>query len=255
MSPRSPFSDDAKVRVLEISLGSFPKIEHLNPSLRTGSPKIKVILQVQWKPRDPVLALATLQNDLVTMFPSLSEHDCRGPSEYHLRALASRGGVPTPSTPGGGEIDAAVALAHTIEHVMIDAISFVTGAPIISGVTAALRDSEDLFDVIVECPDPIVGRLAIHVSLFWIMPLLRSGSADPLAKPLLELARTLYNQQPRSLDSAAAASSLGLPLPEVIAALQLLEGFGYACPVVDAQSTTPGARYAVCEPWAADGSI
>ena len=70
-------------------------------------------------------------------------------------------------------LDARLALAHLIEHAVIDFESAITRATRISGVTGARRSPPGRFDLMVECPDPAVGRLCLALAVLSL-----TGAAD-----------------------------------------------------------------------------
>jgi hypothetical protein len=142
-----------RIRVLTTRLGLFPSIQSLNPSLGPDRWTIRLELEVDWAPVDPLRSLMVLEEGLLEVCPSLNAHRCGGPVEYHVRSFArgEQNGLE-----GGHHPEPALALAHLIEHVMIDAIAFVTNASSVSGATGARRGSTKRFDVFVECRDAAV---------------------------------------------------------------------------------------------------
>lgn len=125
------------------------------------------------------------------------------------------------------DVEPGLALAHLIEHVMIDAVAFVTGLERVSGVTGAHQDSERRFDVYVECPDYPVCLLARYVGIAWVLTLLRRGSLDPAGARTLPVARLVYNLRPRSLDPGRAAGEVGIVEAAALEILERLEVAGF----------------------------
>ncbi len=118
-------------------------------------------------------------------------------------------------------------VAHLVEHVMIDAVSFVTGEPIVSGVTAAHRSSKTRFDIFVESPDPAVASLAGQLGLSWVMAALRGVTFTDEGRPTLELARRFYESRPRDLGIDALAHEVASGPADVLETLAKLESAGF----------------------------
>ena len=149
---------EALIRIQGARLGSHPEALALNASFRRDTPILKLAVEVEWKPKEPAAALAALEARLVEFCPSLRDHQCRGEESYRILRSTGDGGrtAPDDSTAQQAEpIEAALALAHLFEHVMIDTIAFITDAPIISGATAALKGSRKRFDIFVERLEPV----------------------------------------------------------------------------------------------------
>jgi hypothetical protein len=185
---------------------------------------LRVELEIQWEPEEPVRALSSLEASLLTVLPGLNAHRCGGPPEYHVRTFAAR----RRDGSAGPVVEPALALAHIIEHVMIDAIAFVTTASSVSGVTGARRGSNRRFDVFVECRDPAVGALARHVGVTWTTAILRDGSMDPSRVRILAAARTLYRRGARVFEADRVADEMGLRGSEASGVIEELEKAGFA---------------------------
>ena len=125
-------------------------------------------------------------------------------------------------------VEPGLALAHLIEHVMIDAVAFVTGLQRVSGVTGAHQNSERRFDVYVECPEYPVCLLARYVGISWVLTLLQRGSLDSAGAQTLPVARLIYNLGSRSLDPRRAAVEVGMDEADALEILERLEVAGFA---------------------------
>jgi hypothetical protein len=207
--------------VLALDVARRPEALPLNPMFRDGTRSLKLVVDIAWYPRDPGPAVADLERGLANLAPSLRNHQCRGEAAYEAFPTDTR---PAPD----GSWEPALALAHLIEHVMIDAVVFVTGAPCVSGVTGAHRGRRRRFDVIVECPSLPVARLASAVALHWVHVLTRHGSPDGLGRPVLELARWLYRVHPSPADATDAALGVDADARDTAERLAWLRDVGYA---------------------------
>ena len=135
------------IYVREADLGSHPEAFSLNASFRKDLPILKLRVEVEWEPQSSDAALTSLEAGLLEVCPSLRDHQCRGDETYHV--LRSVDGKQGRDEEAGRAIEAPLVLTHLFEHVVIDAISFITDEPVISGATAALRGSLNEFDVFV----------------------------------------------------------------------------------------------------------
>ena len=108
------------IHIREAELGLCPEVVALNAAFRKDLPILKLRVEIDWDPKAPGAALSALEAALLEVCPSLRDHQCRGDRTY--RVLRST-----------DEAEAPLALAHLFEHVVIDAISFITNEPMISG--------------------------------------------------------------------------------------------------------------------------
>lgn len=219
-------SASPSVSVLASDYGYHPSILPLNKSLRPSASTLRLTLEIDWDPPDPAQALSNLESDLLRVCPSLGEHQCRGPVQYHVH-----GPSPGWTSKVRGRwlgVEPGLALAHLIEHVMIDAVAFVTGLQRVSGVTGAHQDSERRFDVYVECPDYPVSLLARYVGISWVLTLLQRGSLDSAGAQTLRVARLIYNLGPRTLDPSLVAVEVGMDEADALEILERLEVAGFA---------------------------
>jgi hypothetical protein len=195
------------IRVENSDLGTHPEARQLNDSFRDNLPILKLRVDVEWQPAEPRRALAELEAQLVKLCPSLRMHQCRGEDDYHvLRHIPTGAAEPRQAE---RPIEPALALAHLLEHVMIDTVSFVTDAPIVSGATAALRGSRTRFDVFVEVPDPVVARLTLALATDWLGALMTGAGLDGSGQVARELVRDLYRRQPDAVEPRIMAQRLG----------------------------------------------
>jgi hypothetical protein len=214
-----------RIRVVASDFGLHPQVLTLNPRFRPDVPRIRLDVEIAWKGRDPHGALASFEDALVSVCPTLREHECRGHPEY--RILTRRSGRSRKRSRSAEPFDMPLALAHLLEHLMIDAIAWVTGETLISGATGARRDSPQRFDIFVECPDPVIASFAVQLSHSWMNTLLRGKLLDGTGRPTLQLAQTLYQGRPGPLAVADLAARIDRHPRELSHALQWLEENGF----------------------------
>jgi hypothetical protein len=220
-------SDAPRIRPLDFDVGSHPQARLLNAQFSETIPLLRLRLEVGWTPRDAGEALFRLERQLARLSPSLAHHQCRGPHDYRVLRTQERGEGGPPRVPEGYELP--LALAHLLEHLIIDAVAYLTEAPVISGATAALREPSDQYDIFVECPDPALAPLVVALPLSWVTSLAAGQRLDGEGWTVLVVARYLYLRPGGApCDPGAVARRLLLPTEEVAAALCWLKRNGFA---------------------------
>lgn len=212
---------EPRIRFGEADFGSHPEAFPLNASFQKDLPILKLRVDVDWEPKAPAAALALLEAGLLEVCPGLRRHQCRGDASYHV--LRPPDGKPGR---GGAAIEAPLALAHLLEHVVIDAIAFITDEPLISGATAALSRSFHEFDLFVESPDPLIARLTAELARSWITEIARGAGLDGAHRLALDLCRRLYRAHPGPVEIDVAARPAGRDAGELRQALDWIERHG-----------------------------
>lgn len=215
--------EDGGIRVQSLTVGPHPEARSLNRSFRSHVPLLKLRLEIEWEPPHPEAEMRRILQPLLALSPSLRDHTCRGDARY---GVLRPGEGKTGHT--GPPFEAPLALAHLIEHLIMDIVAFVLEEPKISGATGAPLETTDLFDVFVEAPDPAVAGLAVHLSLAWVVRVQARASLDGLGRATLEAARYLYRERPHSVHPGAAATALSRTDREIRLALTWLESNGFA---------------------------
>ncbi len=240
---------DASIEVLGADYGVHPQILRLNPAFRRGAEtirlEVKVSLRRGGEPAIPANLEHDLEEQLAAMCPTLHRHQCRGPEEYHLHGANAEG-----DREQGGDghgVEHELMVAHLVEHVMIDAVSYITAAPMISGITGARRDHKNRFDIFVECPDRTVADLAARLGPAWVGELLRGARPRDASVPTLELARRFYSEQPRELSPDATAKELKKDPHEVLEAMEELVRQGFLCRSSYTVNFSGGPLYRFCK--------
>lgn len=223
-------SETPEIRALSLDVGPYPEARLLNPQFSRAVPMLRLRVEVSWNPQDAGAALSGLEGQLARLSPTLSRHQCRGPHDYRILRTQAReaGGPPRP----GRDFEPGLALAHVLEHLIIDAVAFLTGAAVVSGATGALRSPRDWYDVFVECPDPGIAPLVVALPLSWLSSMIAGGSVDGEGQTTLVVARHLYLRRGAGpCDPEALSRRLMRSPGEVEAALRWLKRNGFACPV------------------------
>ena len=183
---------DHVLEVVATDFGVFPSVVPLNPMLAVGGTLLKLTVHVNWHPGDAAERLRAAEQRLAAAAPSLELHQCRGPHQYRLFQEGR-------AAPGGGAFEPALALAHLFEHVIIDAVAYVTEAPRVSGLTGERGDVRLTFDVFVECPDRVVAEVATRLCRSWGEEVLSGESLDGAVRRPPELARGGDRERPARL--------------------------------------------------------
>ncbi len=242
-------SVDGSIEVLAADYGVHPEILRLNPAFRRGAETIRLEVKVSLRRGGGAAIPAGLEHDLeeqlAAMCPTLHRHQCRGPDEYHIHN-ANAAEAPAKGGDAHG-VEHELMVAHLVEHVMIDAVSYITEAPLISGITGARRDHKNRFDIFVECPDRTVAGLAARLGPAWVAELLRGARPRDASLPTLELARRFYSEQPRELSPDATAKELKKDPHEVLEAMEELVRQGFLCRSSYTVNFTGGPLYRFCK--------
>jgi hypothetical protein len=138
-------------------------------------------------------------------------------------------GVEGPPVASGSKerYDAGLALAHLLEHALIDFLCEVTGEMPCSGITGAHRSAPYRYDLLVECRELEVGCCCLALALSWIQGLCRGhpmGSAD---REVLSILRWIHRRNTPMVFASRVARVLGWREDRVARALAALQETGY----------------------------
>jgi hypothetical protein len=226
-----------RILITGSEVGPHSAVLPLNASFRPDVPLLKLQVDIDWSPSDPVEALTVLEDRLVELCPGLRQHQCRGHVRYRILRAHEAGEV------AQAPIEASLALAHLLEHVLIDAMAFIVSAPLLSGITGALEDSEQRFDIFVECPDPSVAPVTVRLAVSWVSALLEGTSLDGRGRQALELVHLLYERRSEGLPVEEIVQNLGRAPEEVHRTLLWLEQNGFARKQPPAKKSGKGTYY------------
>jgi len=222
------------VRVVGVEFAPSRLAASLNREIAPGSELMRAALDIHWSEPEPIAALTRIESRLVDFSPTFRSHQCRGPIAYHV-FLRDRSGASGDTAgergPSSGDaaqpFDACLALAHLIEHAVIDFESTVTEEARISGITGARRNPPGRFDVMVECHDRRIGRLCLGLAVAAL-----TGAADERPpgrreRETLAAVRLAYRHPGRTWTPGAVARVLGWSFPQAARALSSLHDLGY----------------------------
>ena len=228
---------EVRILIAGSEVGPHPEVLPLNSGFQSDIPLLKLQVDIDWNPPHPVRALASLEERLEELCPGLRQHQCRGHLRYHILRSGEQ-------VEGGQEpIEASLALAHLLEHVMIDTLASITSAPLLSGITGAHRDSARRFDIFVECPDPSLAPLVVRLAVSWISASLDGTSLDGGGRLTLELLHFLYERRSEGVAMEEIARHLRREPAEVRRALLWLERNGFVCKGPSAMNPRGRERY------------
>ncbi|MCI0567530.1 MAG: hypothetical protein L0Z52_04950 [Acidobacteria bacterium] len=223
-----------EVSISEIQHGTLPLASRLNPRFAPDTPLLLATLKIRWAPRNPQRAIADLEKRLLAFSPGFRHHECRGMGMYHVFSHAGGNGK---SHAGGEEraassgklegFDAALALAHLLEHAVIDFLSEVTGEMTCSGITGAHRSVSHRYDLLVECRELEIGCCCLALALGWIQGLFRGHPMGSAEKDVLSLLRWMHRRASPPVFASRVAGVLGWSEDRAERALAALQQTGY----------------------------
>lgn len=215
-----------EIRVAKVDYGPLPEARALNPKFSPKSPILFATLDIRWDPDDPVAAVARLEAALLTLYPRFVLHECRGSSRYHVFAHVRRPAA-SGSGDGGAPFEGALALAHLVEHAVIDFQCDILAKKRCSGITAARRAPRGRFDLMIECLDLHVGRCCLTLATTWLTMAARGHTLGPAEREILAVARLAYGHRGEALRPRSLARTLGWPQGRAERALSALSEVGY----------------------------
>ena len=224
--PTAPPGDEApadSIHIRELRVGPFPEASPLHPGFVPGLPRVRMTIDLGADLRgNPVPLSPEGRHALLGLCPRLMDHEC-GAADA-IRRLLEDGARATPETAVGAEeagTQDGLAVAHLIEHVAIEILVSVLGLRRCSGVTCALRERLDRFDIFLESPDPLAGRAAAILAAAVVRDLcLHSTARMTLHRRCRDLLALLASSRAVSWVAEDAAGRLGCGPGE---ALQVLD--------------------------------
>lgn len=229
-----------EVRIVDVEYAPVAIAASLNRRIAPGRPLLRAGLVILWDPPESAAALDRIETSLTAFSPSFQRHECHGPAGYHVFARTRR-----PRPAGREPLDARLALAHLIEHAVIDYQSRITRERRISGLTGARRDRPDRFDLMVECREPAVGRLCLALAVWTLTGAAAGRPPGPREKDLLSTARLAYRHPRRVWMPSGVARAFNWSHGRAAAALSSLMEFGYLTILPPAMNLSGLPRYAV----------
>lgn len=213
-----------QIDVEQVLFDRFPIAAALNPRIRAARPLLRVALRIQWDDGDPSAALGQVEKGLLSFSPDFRRHTCRGPDGYALFAGNGRGRTRSAMAPAAFE--GSLALAHLIEHMVIEFECRVSDLRVCSGVTGALRRTPGLYHLFVETPEPGVGRFCLALALRTIRAQLEGRLPGPQEDEALSGARLAFSRPQQRLTAPRVARALSWTQTSAARALELLRDLG-----------------------------
>ena len=221
------------ITITDIQHGTFQAAPSLNPRFSPDRPILLASLEISWSPREPRKAVADLEANLLAFSPEFQRHQCRGMEAYHVFARKPAGReaqapVQVPGCRGRSQpYEAGLALAHLLEHAVIDFQCEVTGESSCSGITGAHRSDPRRFDLLVECSRFATGRCCLALALDWVQDAIRGCPMGTHEREVLAALRWLHHSAPPAIFSTSLAGALGWSEQRAEVALAALQEAGY----------------------------
>lgn len=233
-----------QVQIVETEYGPLRLAASLNRRIDGGRPLLRATLDIHWHDPGAASALTQIEAALARFSPSFRHHECRGPLAYRVFVQdCPPSSLGTETDPGASArrettvdtrpqpFDAGLALAHLIEHAVIDFESAITGETRISGVTGARRKPPGRFDLMVECPDPAVGRLSLALAVLSLTSAAEARPPGGREHDLLATARSAHHHPGCVFTPPGVARAFDWPLARADVALSSLRDLGYLAPL------------------------
>lgn len=203
------------IRILSVEHGKFPAAASFNHKIDPESTILKIALEIHWDDPGASETLGRVETGLRDLSDTFAHHQCRGLKEYRVFRrrpgndgnAKRRRGLPDQGHPAG--FDPSLALAHLIEHAIIDFQSYISGVKRCSGVTGALIDEPGRFDLLVECPDPLAGRCALALAVTWLSEIASGVALSEAERDLLAASRAVLRCAERQRTASSVAGRLG----------------------------------------------
>ncbi len=230
-----------KIGVLQTEYGTYPGAAALNWKFPRNAPIMLITLEIAWEPGDSIKAISGLEETLLAFSPAFKKHECRGAEAYHVFASSARAGAP----PSVETFNPRLALAHLIEHTVIDFQCVITDEKRCSGVTAEYRKHPGRFDLMIECRDPSVGRLSLALALAWLTAAIQSLHLGAAEREILEAARLVYRRPYEGLSPPAVAQAMTWSEEKATRALGALLEVGYLAETPYAMNLSGAPQYRI----------
>jgi hypothetical protein len=231
-----------QIRVVTVQFGPLSRARLLNPKFVDDGPILRATLDIVWEPADPPSALAGLEGTLLAFLPRFARHECRGAEWYHVFRRSRRRAPEAPAR----RVECPLALAHLIEHAIIEFICTICDMPRCSGATAARFSPPGRFDVLVECADPSVGRCCLALATAWLTLAVQGQALGPLEADVLAAARLAHDRRGRGVNPPLAARALGWSERRATRALGALSEVGYLSVIPCTMNLSGAPEYRVC---------
>lgn len=175
------------MRILQVQYGKFSEVDLFNPKFRSGSDRLRVILEMDgWESSHPSVAL--LIDKLLVLFPTLKEHNCN----WEYLSMDGSSSRETELKSGIQEFGGYEDIAHLIEHLIIDLQHRVAGMSLCSGVTCCYQDLVKRYDIFVESPDERTGQFAAFLAVEVLSRFLTEDEIDLRYAKIIHLAKYLH---------------------------------------------------------------
>ncbi len=172
------------MQIKDLSFGKFPEISYLNPRFRPGSLKLKLVLNISLRRK---INFKRLYKKIQRLFPTLPKHKCC--VSFLHGSMDSFAKKELPIEQVGGVTD----LAHLLEHMVIDLVSFISQMKTVSGITCGYKTPLNRFDIFVECKEKNVARFSCYFSLFVLKEFLSGKRLSKKHYRIIQLAKLTFD--------------------------------------------------------------
>lgn len=223
------------ITILSVDHGLFPGASSFNLQISPEEPLLLAGLSIHWEETKPRPVLVRIEKILAAFSSSFSAHQCRGPHSYRIFGPSAPKAPASHTHPRGNEgqgpgiahFDPCLALAHLIEHAIIDIQCSITDQPRCSGFTGGHREPPDRYDLMVECPHYLLGRFCLALAVTWVTSAAMGHELGREERLILSSARRVFRMNGRAWTSLRLARELEITEGEADRALKALTEVGF----------------------------
>lgn len=217
----------ASLSVAGLEFASFRDAAPLNPRFLDLRPRMRLTLAIGPSLAGPLRWLGPLERAaLLDLCPGLPRHECGAGPAAVQRLLAEVGAGPA-RAPEVDEPEDGLPAAHLIEHVALEILATVTGAPRAHGAACAHEGEGARCDVYFECDDGALGRAVALLAAAVIRDLQAGAERSLIHRRCRDLLGFLLRSRRQAVAPEDAAAALRCDRADAREALEALARFGF----------------------------
>lgn len=214
-------SEKTLIKTILLKHDYFPDILSLNPRFDSHSNHLKASIEIIWEEKDQRAKIESIIPKISAISETIQKHQCSEADDYLPFDLKAKLELEEKSFEGK------LALAHLIEHLTIDFFCFITEIKKCSGVTCALWDPKNRFDLFIECMDELTGKFSFFLAVHAIHELIQNKDPVKWFKNILKTSRYCYQHRSVPISHINMANSFRWDEEKAKNMLQELASLGF----------------------------